>query len=385
MKNLLLFLFAVVAVLPIHADNGKYVIKGKMSCDSLRFEKKRVTQLFLVGNVDGVEVTIDTANVVDGAFTFEGNVPALLDVYNVTGFDNGAIQVFLESGEITIAPFDARFPASARIGGTPCNDVFQSYIDTNSISIQQSRERMNEAMNALPKEVRDDFAASGKIRNSVFYSNNLYTKVALVDFVSKNIDSPVALYIIKYSLFPMYTPRAIEEQFLSAVPQSLRAHHMYKELSNAVKAAELKEGRLAPDISGFTLDGKELTLSSLQGKYVLIDFWASWCAPCRREFPFIKEALAYSEKSDNFVVLSYSLDSKEPDWKNCIEKNELVHKNWLHISTLKGWNSKAAKLFGVEGVPYTALIGPDGKVIAFELRGEAMVKRIKRIIDGAAK
>lgn len=183
----------------------------------------------------------------------------------------------------------------------------------------------------------------------------------------------------------MYTPRAIEEQFLSAVPQSLRAHHMYKELSNAVKAAELKEGKPAPDISGFTLDGKELTLSSLQGKYVLIDFWASWCAPCRREFPFIKEALAYSEKSDNFVVLSYSLDSKEPDWKNCIEKNELVHKNWLHISTLKGWNSKAAKLFGVEGVPYTALIGPDGKVIAFELRGEAMVKRIKRIIDGAAK
>lgn len=385
MKNLLLFLFAVVAALPVHADNGKYVIKGKMSCDSLRFEKKRIAQLFLVGNVDGVEVTIDTANVVDGAFAFEGDAPALLDVYNITGFDNGAIQVFLEKGEITIAPFDARFPASARIGGTPSNDVFQSYIDTNNISIQQSKERMSKAMNALPKEVQDDFEASEKIRNSVFYSNNLYTKVSLVDFVSKNIDSPVALYIIKYSLFPMYTPRAIEEQFLSAVPQSLRAHHMYKELSNAVKAAELKEGKLAPDISGFTLDGKEFSLSSLQGKYVLIDFWASWCAPCRREFPFIKEALAYSEKSDNFVVLSYSLDSKEPDWKNCIEKNELVHKNWLHISTLKGWNSKAAKLFGVEGVPYTALIGPDGKVIAFELRGEAMVKRIKRIIDGAAK
>ena len=382
MKNLLLILFVLVAALPIHADNGRYVIKGKMSCDSLRFEKKRVSQLFLVGNVDGAEVTIDTANVVDGCFTFEGDVPALLDVYSITGFDNGVIQVFLEEGEITISPFDARFPVAARIGGTPCNDVFQSYVDVNNLSIQESKERMR---NALPKEVQEDNEVSGKIRNSVFHSNNLYTKVALVDFVSKNLDSPVVLYVIKYALVPMYTPRAIEEQFLSAVPQSLRSHHMYKELSNAVKAAELKEGKLAPDISGFTLDGKELTLSSLQGKYVLIDFWASWCAPCRREFPFIKEALAYSEKSDNFVVLSYSLDSKEPDWKNCIEKNELVHKNWLHISTLKGWNSNAAKLFGVEGVPYTALIGPDGKVIAFELRGEAMVKRIKRIIDGVAK
>lgn len=385
MKKLLLFLFTMAAVLPLHADKGKFVVKGKMSCDSLRFEKKRIEQLLLVGTTDGREVTLDTAKVVDGEFIFEGDVPVVLDVYNIKGFDNGGIQVFLEEGEIVIEPFDARFPASARIGGTPCNEVFQAYIDANNASIEESKMRMREAMNALPQSVQEDFEASGKVRNTVFHSNNLYTKVALVDFVSKNIASPVALYIIKYSLFPMYTPRAIEEQFLDAVPHSLRSHHMYKELSNAVKAAELKEGKAAPDITGLTVDGKQLSLSDLQGKYVFVDFWASWCAPCRREFPFIKEALAYSENSDNFVVLSYSLDSKEADWKNCIEKNELLHKNWLHISTLRGWNSTAAKLFGVEAVPYTALIGPDGKVIAFNLRGESMVKRIKRIIDGATK
>jgi hypothetical protein len=99
----------------------------------------------------------------------------------------------------------------------------------------------------------------------------------------------------------------------------------------------------------------------------------------------LKEVLAYSEKSDNLVVLSYSIDSKEKDWLACIEKNNLTHKNWVHISTLKGWNSEALKLFAVKGVPFTALIDPDGNVVEFKLRGEEMVKKLKNIIDSANK
>ena len=383
MKCFLLSLLVAAMALPIHADNDKYVIKGRMSCDSLRFENKKIERLFLVGNVDGVSVNIDTAEVVNGAFVFEGDVPSRLDIYNITGFDNGAIQVFLEKGEITIDPFDARFPASCRISGTPSNDIYQGYLDASNLSLKEAKERMKTAVESIPEAQKGDEKVLNDIRSSVFYSNNLYTKVAIIDYVYNNIESPVMLYVIKYLLFPMFTPQTIEKQFLDAVPSSLRGNHMYKELVNAVRAAELKVGNKAPDISGFTVDGEEIALSQLQGKYVLIDFWASWCAPCRREFPFIKEALVYSENSDKFVILSYSLDSKEADWKNCIIKNERQHKNWLHISTLKGWNSEASKLFGVEGVPYTALIDPEGKVVAFELRGEAMVKRVKRIIDSA--
>lgn len=181
-------------------------------------------------------------------------------------------------------------------------------------------------------------------------------------------------------MLPTFTADVIEKEFLQAIPEHLHSHKMYKELVNQVRADNLKVGAYAPDISGTTPDGKEVTLSQLKGKYVFLDFWASWCAPCRREIPFLKEALAKSENSDKFVVLSYSIDNKEKDWLNCIEKNQLTHKNWIHISTLKGWNSEAIKLFGAEGVPYTVLIDPDGKVMQFGLRGEGMVKKIESIV-----
>jgi thiol-disulfide isomerase/thioredoxin len=214
--------------------------------------------------------------------------------------------------------------------------------------------------------------------------NNLHFKVAIMDFVYKNLDSPVILYIIKYSMSPAFDTEMVQN-FLNALPKSQHSHSMYKELVNEILAANLKVGAEAPDITGRTPEGKELSLSDFKGKYVFIDFWASWCAPCRREFPHLKEVLAYSEKSDNLVVLSYSIDSKEKDWLACIEKNNLTHKNWVHISTLKGWNSEALKLFAVKGVPFTALIDPDGNVVEFKLRGEEMVKKLKNIIDSANK
>ena len=96
----------------------------------------------------------------------------------------------------------------------------------------------------------------------------------------------------------------------------------------------------------------------------------------------MKQALQLSEAKDNFVVLSYSIDNKKKEWTDCIAKNQLTHKNWLHISTLKGWSSDAVTLFNVTGVPYTALLNPDGKVIAFNLRGEELIIKLKRIMDG---
>ena len=379
MRKLLVFTLLALATWAT-AQEKKFVIRGEMSSAQLCYSNEMVKEVSLVQNVDGQPVLIASAPVVDGKFVLEGTVPAALDLYNITGFDNGSIQVFIEEGEIKVGPFDAAYPVGARVGGTPSNDIYQTYLDLNTQCIKESKERMKAAQATIPEAIKGDMVAEMEYTSPTFYVNNLHFKVAFMDFIYQHLDSPVALYIIKYAMVPTFTTDVVQT-FLDAVPMAQRRLPIYRELVNEVRAANLKVGSEAPDISGATPEGEEVALSDLRGKYVFIDFWASWCAPCRREIPYLKEALAYSDNSDNLVVLSYSIDNKRPDWVNCIEKNQLKHKNWIHISTLKGWGSEGIKLFSVKGVPFTALIDPEGNVVEFNLRGEEMVKKLKAIVD----
>lgn len=383
MRKLLLFALLSVATFA-SAQEEKFVIRGTMTSTRLCYSDETVKEVKLEYMVDGQPVVIATAPVVDNKFILEGVAPESAELYSITGFDNGSLQLFLEAGEIKVGPFDAAYPVAAKIGGTPCNDTYQAYLDLNNKCIQESKERMKKTYENLPEEVKGNPEAESRYSSPTFYVNNMHFKVAIMDFIYENINSPVVLYVIKYAMAPTFTTETIKE-FLRAVPEELHKQSMYRELMNDMLAANLKEGSEAPNIGGFTPDGKELSLSDLRGKYVFIDFWASWCAPCRREIPFLKEALAYSEKSDNLVVFSYSIDNDRDAWVNCIGNSQLVHKNWIHVSLLKGWGSEGIRLFGVKGVPYTVLLDPEGKVVEFGLRGEEMVKKLKAIVDGTNK
>ena len=383
MRKFILMALLAVATIAV-AQEKRFVIRGEMSSPQLRYNEAFVEEVQLEQIIDGQPVVIATAAVKDNRFILEGIAPDMPVIGYIKGFDNGSIQVFLEEGEINVGPFDAAFPVAADISGTPANNTYQAFLDINDKCVQKSKERMKATKELIPEELKNDPVAELRYTSPTFYVNNLHFKVAIMDFVYKNLDSPVILYIIKYSMAPAFETEMVQT-LLNAVPKSLHSHSMYKELQNEILAANLKVGAEAPDITGRTPEGKELSLSDFKGKYVFIDFWASWCAPCRREIPHLKEVLAYSENSDNLVVLSYSIDSKEKDWLACIKNNNLIHKNWIHISTLKGWNTEAIKLFGVKGVPYTALIDPEGNVVEFKLRGEEMVKRLKNIIDSANK
>ncbi|HEX5026852.1 MAG TPA: TlpA disulfide reductase family protein [Agriterribacter sp.] len=143
------------------------------------------------------------------------------------------------------------------------------------------------------------------------------------------------------------------------------------------EAATLRVGKLAPSFSLPDTAGQVVSLQSFKGRYTLVDFWASWCAPCRKENPSIVAAFnAYKEK--NFSVLGVSLDKDKKAWLNAIHSDHLT---WQHVSDLKEWDSMVVPLYDIEGIPFNVLLDPGGKIIAMNLRGDALKQKLAEVLQ----
>lgn len=142
------------------------------------------------------------------------------------------------------------------------------------------------------------------------------------------------------------------------------------------KLKQLAIGSVAPEISLPDANGKNITLSSLKGKYILIDFWAAWCGPCRQENPNV--VAAYDKyKNKGFEIYGVSLDDNKDKWVGAIEKDKLT---WINVSDLRGWQSSAAKLYGITAIPKNFLLDKQGKIIAKNLRGSALEAKLKELM-----
>jgi peroxiredoxin len=150
--------------------------------------------------------------------------------------------------------------------------------------------------------------------------------------------------------------------------------------TETVKPQYVETGAMAPEINLPGPDGTPVALSSLRGKYVLVDFWASWCGPCRSENPNV--VAAYKKfKDKNFTIYGVSIDHNKEKWEQAIKEDGLT---WIHVSDLKGWSSVGAVTYSVRSIPTNVLVGPDGKIIARNLRGEQLSEMLTQIFATTA-
>jgi thiol-disulfide isomerase/thioredoxin len=286
---------------------------------------------------------IDSLRATAGRFNFTGTIdkPELcwLSIIDPSGTKKFQTQFFLEKG---IQHLTGTIPSKAFVSGTPVQDEFRQY---------QEKERM---AGAWPKPKQ--FAA-GYIKT---HPSSYISLIALDSWFTYEPGDENTLDILFHSLDP-------------TMQNSFNGKKIKSTLDAQMKTGI---GKTAPSFDQPDIDGHTVSLSSFKGKYVLVDFWASWCGPCRAENPAVLKAYKnYHDKG--LFILAVSLDDKKEDWLAAVKKDGLP---WTQVSDLRGWKNSVATDYGIRGIPMNFLLDKDGTIIAKGLRGEDLEKKLSALL-----
>ncbi len=279
-------------------------------------------------------------------------------------------EIFIEPGNINIV--SGKIPNDVVVTGSKSHQAFIVYKQETKAAddmLDDYNTKFDEAI------VKNDSVEMTKMDNSYQEVFNNITAIRL-NYIEKNISSPVALYVLDRALGSNQESRV--EALFSKISPSIQSSEDGVEMAINLKTLR---GKPAPDfISKDTADAA-VSLSSFKGKYVLLDFWASWCAPCRAENPNVVNA--YQKfKNKNFIVVSVSLDDVQDKskWIAAIYKDGLNIPGWIHLSDLKSMNSPLAKLYGIKGIPANFLLDTQGNIIDKDLRGDMLDKKLEEVL-----
>jgi peroxiredoxin len=260
---------------------------------------------------------------------------------------------------------------SARIGGTPLNNDLQSYTD----ALGKFKPYQDSLSNRFRIAYRDKLSTDLSRLNKEFKVLDSVKRKAELENFSQKLNSVVSVEWLEKNINIAKDKSQAEKLFakLSKNVQESAQGKAYAALLK--KTASVSVGGTAPDFKVKTISEEDISLSAFKGKYVLLDFWASWCAPCRKENPNVLKAYN-AFKDQNFTVVGFSMDESKVAWKKAVEADGMP---WMQISDLRAWKGDVSKLYGIEGIPANFLIDPNGKIIARDLRGEKLEIELNRI------
>lgn len=326
--------------------------------------------VYLVQYKENIPILKDSATVVKGNFSFSDSI--LVPEMHYIFFKNiqGNIPVILEPGNINITVFKDSL-RSTKINGTKSNDDFKTYIDESSSFINE--------LNNIQSEINYNIALNDSLLTDDLEKQFINMRKKLTDyefdFMTNKNDSYISALILQRMVFERSIDYDKADSIMNSFDESLKLTSPFTAVEKIIENYKLSNteapivGSYAPKFSGPGIDGEVISLDGIKSKYILIDFWASWCAPCRVENPGLAELLNVYSK-DDFSILGVSLDMNLESWKKAIETDGI--QSWVHISNLKYFNDPIAKLYDIskEGIPSSFLLNPERKIIARNIKGE---------------
>lgn len=374
-------LFVFISLLPFFAQaQQKTVIQGETK--SIKDGQK----IYLVLANNSGQVT-DSAIVKNHKFSFNmeaPDMPVFANLFNNVNpfadkFDRNTVDVvelFVEAGKIKLSSKDSL--KNALVTGTETNETAKKFKSLLAADYDQLKALAVKYSALSEADKKNEEIVKGLNTEFGIYKKQIDDKT--LSFVETNPKSFLSVDLLLALVNQDATLYKKADSLMNFIPVAYKASDNYKMLNFKVKSTKFSQvGAMSEDFEQETPEGKKVKLSDFRGKYVLLDFWASWCGPCRDENPNI--VAAYEKYKDKgFTVLGVSLDrpGKRNDWLKAIETDKLF---WTQLSDLKGWENAVAQKYGIVSIPASFLIDPQGKIIGRDLRGPDLHSKLEELLN----
>jgi peroxiredoxin len=370
MKKIVLLAIATLSIFACNkVSENEFVISG--TAEGI----ENGTKVYLQVQGETEMIAKDTVEVQSGKFEIKGAFETL-EIAIVTVEGNNPIPFIMENGNITIKVNKDTIQNSV-VGGTPENELFQDYSGKTKVVYKKigdfQASKQEEYMGA--QAVNDTVTMNALMKQLKTMQEELI--VLAKDVISKNNDKYLSALLLENNLATQTITAEEGKAYFDKFTDKIKQTRAGKSIEKIVKAAtEVVIGKPAPNFSAPSPDGKTISLKESLGKVTIIDFWASWCGPCRQENPSV--VAMYNELHEKGLnIIGVSLDKDGDKWKEAIAKDGLT---WPQVSNLKFWQEPIAEQYNVKSIPATFILDENGIIVARDLRGDELKAKVKELL-----